>query len=398
LKQRGALLTFLCGVVNALAGFGIALFTARALGAEGRGAVSAVMLNVTLIQTFGAVVGSSAVMYFLPRHPLGSIVLLAGAWNLISSFIIVLCLFFLGIADRHELLLLWGVSVLQASATLNSLILLSRSGAGQYNLARVAQPLLMLVALAVAGRFSPGLFFRALLYSSFAACIISSLAVVRYWEAPQRSGIFRLLREFLVKGGQNQAAILLQFFNYRLSFYLLRTTAGLSALGVFSIAAAVAESVWIYRQSVSAMYLKDVSENSEAPELFLRNRQLIVKSAGVTALMLLGFLGLPKEVFTVVFGRDFAPVKALVVLLAPGILAVSGSSIVAYYFAGIGRPKYGLFATAAAFVTAVLLGVLLVPGYGIRGAAIANTSAALVSSGTLFILYRRFLRRKRSAA
>ena len=68
------------------------------------------------------------------------------------------------------------------------------------------------------------------------------------------------------------------------------------------------------------------------------------------------------------FGPSFAP---LLVLL-PGVVALSGSNVVGSYLRGIGRPGITSSISLIALAVNLVLNLVLIPRYGIIGASAAS--------------------------
>ncbi|HPG33721.1 MAG TPA: 2-oxoacid:acceptor oxidoreductase family protein, partial [Lentimicrobium sp.] len=72
-------------LVIALLNLAIIWLLARKLGAEGVGTVSLVVLGISIIQMVSALVGGSALVYMVPRHPLMQLLMPAWIWAVVVS-------------------------------------------------------------------------------------------------------------------------------------------------------------------------------------------------------------------------------------------------------------------------------------------------------------------------
>lgn len=93
-----------------------------------------------------------------------------------------------------------------------------------------------------------------------------------------------------------------------------------------------------------------------------------------------------------IFGSDFGAGALGLIILSFGILADAGIGIPGVLVSMTGHSRLHLFNSIAAVITTLVLGVLLIPRYGVLGAATA-TASALVLDNTLalsevYILYR----------
>ena len=83
----------------------------------------------------------------------------------------------------------------------------------------------------------------------------------------------------------------------------------------------------------------------------------------------------------------YAPFLAMI----PGILAISLQSLIAAWFAGTNQVKYNIYGALIALATIILLDIILIPVYGINGAAIASSIAYIA-----YFLYQYLIFTKQS--
>jgi O-antigen/teichoic acid export membrane protein len=74
-----------------------------------------------------------------------------------------------------------------------------------------------------------------------------------------------------------------------------------------------------------------------------------------------------------VFGSAMTPALQPLWLLLPGIVSLAAVRVISSYLSGIGRPIYTTYIAAGAAILTVVLDLLLIPPYGINGAAAAST-------------------------
>jgi O-antigen/teichoic acid export membrane protein len=93
------------------------------------------------------------------------------------------------------------------------------------------------------------------------------------------------------------------------------------------------------------------------------------------------------------YGARFSGAIVPLLLLLPGVVAISPTRALASYFAGIGRPSEPLVAEAIGLIATIALDVILIPSHGASGAGAASSAAYIVFSG--YLTYR-FMRVSRS--
>ena len=82
---------------------------------------------------------------------------------------------------------------------------------------------------------------------------------------------------------------------------------------------------------------------------------------------------LPTKFFEWVFSGEFSDIRKVILLIAPGIVFLSGHTVLANFFSGTGRPKYNLYASLIGLTTTLIAAFIFIPWLGIRGAAITTS-------------------------
>lgn len=121
--------------------------------------------------------------------------------------------------------------------------------------------------------------------------------------------------------------------------------------------------------------------------------KLTLKAFRVTLLMLIvsGFLLLIliKPLVFILYGREFFPMVLPFMIMLPGLISSGSTSIIYQYFGGIGRadilPKIALFPLAIQ----VTMAMILIPVWGLTGAAFAFSISLLISSLVILFVFTK---------
>lgn len=108
--------------------------------------------------------------------------------------------------------------------------------------------------------------------------------------------------------------------------------------------------------------------------------QVCRQSLVVATLLAIGSAVVGPLLIPFFYGIDFLPSVKPFLWLLPGILGITLSKIISANLAGIGKPQYATYASGLAVFITVALDVLLIPPYGITGAAIASSIAYLTTA------------------
>ncbi len=387
--------TFYTSVFTAGIGFLILVITTHYLGSTGRGSIGLLMVNIGIAQIFCAIVGSATLVYMVPRYSLNGLLFLTTIWALASSIFISMLL---AIFNKLSSDMFYHTAILSFLAAIianNHKVLIARDEIIRYNFLRIFQSianLLVIIFLINSLTFSK---YISALYLSYAlTSIASTVFVFKGFRAKRFENINEPLKIFIRMGTLNQFTNLIQLGNYRFSFYLLNAFSGIKTLGLFSLGINLIETVSIFQSSINTIHYGEVSRQKNDLDALKNNLKLVKLSLlGTLAIVICAAL-LPLKYYLIVFGSEFNQVKQIMLLLSPGVIALSAGAIIAHYFSGIGKVHYNTYSSSAGFLVIIVAGISLIPTYGIYGAAIANSLSYITTSGVIFWQYRKHLQNK----
>ena len=196
------------------------------------------------------------------------------------------------------------------------------------------------------------------------------------------------IRPILNFGLRGFAGNVATFASISLDQVIIGPALGTRQLGFFAVAASLASLPYTAGVAIGSRALADVAapDSAKVGETAWRFMRLtlIVTMAVAAAVGILGPIVLP-----VLYGRVFEPSAVPLVILLPGSVALSMSATASACLNATGWPGRSTLAELAGFVITVVGLILVVPRYGIVGAAILSTAAYSVSLG----VYLRFLHR-----
>jgi O-antigen/teichoic acid export membrane protein len=176
------------------------------------------------------------------------------------------------------------------------------------------------------------------------------------------------------------------FLNFRADTYLLQAILLSSAypLGLYSLATRMAEVVLYVPDSLATVFLPKVAGSSaeDAETMLGRVSRLSILSTILFALLLipaafaLVYLVLPA----------YSPCLVAFLVLLPGAVSLSLAKVMASYLAGRGRPGLVSFSTMLALILNVACNLVLIPAYGIAGAATASLISYTAHGITMLLI------------
>lgn len=391
--------TFISNVYLVVVGMVGAVLTARVLGPEGRG-IFAVLVTVATIGVqlgnFGTHTANTyhiaADRRLLPALLSNSLVLGLGLGTLVAAVLHAL------IAIQPDLLpagirplLMWATAAVPFGIVLLLLqhLFLGLNDIRRYNGLQVVQStatLLLMVSLAIVGLGS------ALNFFIISFVVIAASAVAGTAMLLRRSGHFsmpdlRLLRRTSTYGFRVYLATLFAFLVLHFDLLMVARMLGAEAAGHYSIAARMAEMIYLLPSVAGTMLFATVSGRSAGRWTFTR------QTAGTIALLLVPLVGLAaivaRPVTALLFGSSFAAAVPAFLWLLPGVYFLGVNTIFMQYFAGTGMPIFAIASPAAAAVVNIGLNLYLLPLAGIVGAAIASSVAYALMLCASLVYVRR---------
>jgi O-antigen/teichoic acid export membrane protein len=197
-----------------------------------------------------------------------------------------------------------------------------------------------------------------------------------------------LLREQIGFGLRVYVAGLLSFLVLRSDLLLVQGLRGPIDTGLYATAVTLADAVYIVPVTLGMiLFPRLASEPSDAARRALAMRAMrVVGLFSVAIVVPAGVLGAAAT--TLLFGAAFGPAATPLLLLLPGLIALSMSTLLMNYFAASGMPGVTLIPSAAGLLVNVVLNVALLPTSGIAGSALASTVAYTVMFGLAIRIYQ----------
>jgi O-antigen/teichoic acid export membrane protein len=171
---------------------------------------------------------------------------------------------------------------------------------------------------------------------------------------------------------------LIQYLTYRTDILLIGFFLSGTEVGWYYVSVLLAERLLSLTQATSTVFLPSASSSEiqrEKTPLFSRLNFSVVFAGsvliGITAYWFVPFL----------FSADYFNSVLPLVLLLPGIISLSVSKILSADFTSRGLPQYSLYVSLLNFVLNISFNLVLIPEYGISGAALSSSisyTAALI--------------------
>jgi len=406
--SKNSAITFSSQILIFALGLITSIILARTLGPTGRGIYALIILIPTVMLRLGSLGIEAANVYFTgsKRYQIKDIV----SNSLLSSILLglVLISLFWGIAHLnifHRFLnsnqinpfYLWlvvlTVPLSLLSRFLNS-IFLGKEEIVKYNKINIFRSVLQLVAIVV---------FLVILKQGVAGAVFSyiftiisvTLFIVLLIKKGTPIGISynqNLLKDSIKYGLKAYFGNLAQFLNYRLDMFLVAAFLTPAAVGYYSVAVGIAEKLWMLPGAIATVLfprissLKDAEANNLTPRVACFTFLITFVASLILAI-------LAQPLIKILFGPAFLPSVTPLLILLPGIIALSGCKVLTADLAGRGKPQFGTYASFVSLGVNVPLNLWLIPKWGISGAAFASSVAYIIATIVVIIAFVKISKR-----
>lgn len=374
---------------------GTGVMIARLLGPEGRGVLAAALLWPALLVTIGHCGFVEAVSYLTARRakPFGEIAATGFALAAGESAVIITTGYFLmPLVLQHygseavfaaRLYLLWVPLTLLALTA--AAILRGNLAFGQYNLVRasvIALTVAGLLLLLVLHKFSViPVVIVYLAANLFTLLLGLSLLIRAGWFGVRPS--LSLLRTMLAYGLKSHAGNISVLANERADQALISLILPPVYLGLYSVAVTVTAAVTLLGSSLSIVTLPAVGSARSVEQMRAIFARLLRATAYMSVLTAALVIVLAPGLITVFFGEAFVgSIDATRILLVAAVFT-SVNLVLSAGLNALNKPLVPSVAQLLAAVVTVASLALLLPRYGILGAAIASCLAYATATAYL---------------
>jgi O-antigen/teichoic acid export membrane protein len=384
LSNKTIFLTFLSRAAQAIGSVVLLFLTARWGGAHVRGEISMLLATLTLGSHLASWIGGGTLVYWVNRHSPRKLLVVAMAWSVLVSLLsgILLPLTPYGLAMGASN---WSITflILNTSVVVRSmLVALNRIRTDNLLglLALGVQLPVLVFLMGYSGQNSLSGFVMA--FNSGQLILILAGIFPLFDAIKQKSNPVNeattpsIFGSLLKTGSWAQLASLSQFFAYRILYYFLSMQNGLDAVGRFSVAVALGESVWLLTRSVSLSQATTISAIENEQEARDLTRMWYKRVGLLSALSIGALLIVPNTIWIQILGPDYLGIPDLLLFLAPGLWFLSVSNILAHHQAGKGRYSINAYSSLASLTT-LSLGLILIPSTSLESVAALQSLAYL---------------------
>ena len=401
---RHTLWVFLSNALSLVLAIGTSIFLTRALGVQGRGEFALFTASTGVLALFLGWGLDSAIRYFVAQKKLDLSAMAAslGAYLVVLGPILFFLIHLNDTRLANELLLPRSIQtgtvevLLVATVVANigfaavSSMLAGTMDFKPLNILSVALAFTSFVAYGVLwfakelGWFEVDTVLILVVHFILAASNLGALGLIVRQRLSirlpsplvKRSTLIRMVRY----GSIAYLATLLQFLNYRVDYWIVQHFRGDEALGLYSLASSLAMMLWMLpRAAASVLLPATAAGNAEATAAHAARMARVSVAAGLV--LAAPLVPLASWWIGVLFGEEFTQSATPFVILLVGCIPFIATIVLAGSLAGINRLDVNLRASGIGLIVTVVLDILLIPTWGLEGAAVASATSYLVTTG-----------------
>jgi O-antigen/teichoic acid export membrane protein len=360
----------------------------KALGTERLGVVGLILVASNFALIFNNLFCGNTIVYFIKRYNIVYVFYPAYFWAFAGSFLSWAVMYQTGIMPEGYEMIVLSFAIISSLNSANSKLLLGDDKVKAFNFMHIIQGLSQFIILMIiyfvfkqetVDGYITGLYlayFSAYLYSF----IILLPKLYFNKKLTVKFSFFKVLKEMFVYGVWSSLDNLAEGLTMRLNYFIIQSTSGYSNVGLLDTGTRISESVWHISSSISFIEYNSVSKTTDRQE----QKRVTLKLFKLTFYMLILVVGvivlIPEWVFDYLLSPEFKGIRKVILALSAGMVAFGGNRIIGHYFIGSGQVRISTVCSFLGLVLILIAGSVLIPCYGIIGAA---ASASIAYSGML---------------
>ena len=356
------------------------LINSRVLGRHDMGVAGVVFASANVAVMLASVLCGNTIVYFMRLKRLSVVVSAAYVWALVGSGMACGAMAAVGMLPTGLGGVVFGLAVLLSLVNVHLRVLLGWDRIRAFNVVFLVQGaglfFVLLGLYYVAGLKNLGGYMRGLFLTNLAAWAVSLVLLLRGVTRP-KGGLsvkawLRDTSEMFRYGLWSSVDNLAENLSARLNYFF----GGYGSVGLLDVGTRVSESLWHVSHGVSFIAYSEITRATETERRRLTAVRLLGPTVAVLAVAMGAVLCIPEWVYTeVLFTREFAGIRDVIAGLSVGIVAFGGNRILSHYFIGTGRVRVSAACSLVGLVLLCASAAVLVPRWGVTGAAVASSVA-----------------------
>lgn len=175
---------------------------------------------------------------------------------------------------------------------------------------------------------------------------------------------------------------------YKIDFFLIGYFLGLESVGIYAIAVMLAEKSWYLSGALgNAIFPKlKCYDDTKAFQLAtsVAKLNLVIVTISLVLIAVLGDFLIP-----ILFGESYSLAYETILILTPGIIALAIPKVLVSHLAARNKLRIAVRASVSSVLLNLILNLLLIPQFGLIGAAVASSISYVIYLAIYVIEYRK---------
>lgn len=369
----------------------VSIIIARFLGPEGKGIIAVLMVISGVVLQFGNLGIPAANVYFSAResHLLPKIATNSFWFGIIAGIIAPLVALFcykifrnlvLGNIDPRLLIITMLSIPFAFVALLFEYIVLGRQKIAAFSLIGIGRQICFIFVTVFVLIFLKKGILELVIAQVVANFILSSICIgyVRRLAVFARSFDLKLFFEMLRYGKKAYLASFLGFLIIRIDLLVVNYFLGAEAAGVYSVDANFADMLCLFPATIGMLLFSRISSSVDKGEV---TQKLCRHLIPIMLLVCLGVGLFAKYLIPLLYGKMFIGAVVPLYWLLPGIFFLGIGTLFMQDLSGRGLPSIVYLSPALALIVNIVLNIILIPLFHIKGAAIASSVSYALMTG-----------------
>ncbi|NQY08062.1 MAG: polysaccharide biosynthesis C-terminal domain-containing protein [Flavobacteriales bacterium] len=363
------------------------------LGDSGKGQQTLILSTIEFILLACQIIGGASIIYLASRYSITKLIVSSYLWTLVIAFISYFVIDYLQPVASEFIFHVSLLTVFFSFTQINMNIMLGRDNINAFNIFKILTAVILFSSFAFIFFALDEKNLMSYIYSLYIAQIgmfvVSLIYIRKYFDQFSFDGFKKVLNATVKYGFVNQISYTMHVISHLLGHFIIESYYDDSHVGVFATAVMVTEALWMLGKSIATVQYARISNTDDNKASQLLTVNVTKFAVAATMLGVIVFLIIPPSVYQMIFGKDFSGVKYITLFLLPGIALHNVSLLAGHYFSGTGQFVINVYANGAALITTVAAMYLLVPTYGMVGAASSMSISFLVFAGVTLYFFKK---------
>ena len=381
-------------VFSLLFGFVSSILIARGLGAENQGQFSFYVLIFGLSAAYGHFGLTTSVSYFIKKtkyednHIINTNL---SVLLLLSIFYFIVIFFLKGVifSNNYILLIIWTIyyiSLLVSNYFMN--IYMAHENVYIYNRFLNLNTILKVTTISIL-YFTHNISVVSVSITYACLELLKFILMLRGLHLEYKFEIHKnILKEELKYGIPLYLSALFLYLNYRVDQVMVKSYNGEAALGVYALSVTLAELAKMVPDSVVSAFTGKLYNCEEE-----QKKRIVIQTIKLSFYMtvVISIIGIfCKPLIKILYGEEFIQAGLSMIILLIGIPFLTIGKVSSVYFYTNGKTKVHMRIAFSVLVVNLVLNFLLIPKYGIYGAAFTSTVSYIFYAIVYLIMLNKY--------